>query len=256
MQDLGCRYWEVICRSVLHQYERWHPNERIRYDVNCFSCASCPYQQNTSANRTNCNGGGTEALGNGAGAVVAFGVGAAATVAVATAGAAMAAGASGMAGGAHAVMTAFSQASALESGDGGEMLAASSGGDSGGSALASAMGGDSGVSSQSNTGISQSGGASAGSNAKGSVAAKAARIASGTVSNLVQGALDVARDSAKGRVSETTGGKIAAAIEARGTTSNSGTNDGNSLSAGTGTSETSVTHHGILVNPQQQTGTS
>ena len=137
-----------------------------------------------------------------------------------------------------------------------EMLAASSGGDSGGSALASAMGGDSGVSSQSNTGISQSGGASAGSNAKGSVAAKAARIASGTVSNLVQGALDVARDSAKGRVSETTGGKIAAAIEARGTTSNSGTNDGNSLSAGTGTSETSVTHHGILVNPQQPTGTS
>ena len=179
-------------------------------------------------------GGGTGALGNGAGAAAAFGAGAAATAAVATAGAAMAAGASGMAGGAHAVMAAFSQASALESGGGGEMLAASSGGDSGGSALASAMGGDSGVSSQSNTGLSQSGGASAGSNAKGSVAAKAGRIASGTVSNLVQGALDVARDSAKGRVSETTGGKIAAAIEARGTTSNSGTNDGNSLSAGTG----------------------
>jgi len=37
--------------------------------------------------------------------------------------AAMAAGASGMAGGAHAVMAAFSQASALESGGGGEMLA-------------------------------------------------------------------------------------------------------------------------------------
>ena len=35
-------------------------------------------------------------------------------------------------------------------------------------------------------------------------------------------------------MSETTGGKIAAAIEARGTTSNSGINDGNSLSAGTG----------------------
>jgi type IV secretion system protein TrbL len=179
-------------------------------------------------------GGGTGALGNGAGAAAAFGAGAAATAAVATAGAAMAAGASGMAGGAHAVMAAFSQASALENGGGGEMLAASSGGDSGGSALASAMGGDSGVSSQSNTGLSQSGGASAGSNAKGSVAAKAGRIASGTVSNLVQGALDVARDSAKGRVSETTGGKIAAAIEARGTTSNLGTNDGNSLSAGTG----------------------
>ena len=179
-------------------------------------------------------GGGTGALGNGAGAAAAFGAGAAATAAVATAGAAMAAGASGMAGGAHAVMAAFSQASALESGGGGEMLAASNGGDSGGSALALAMGGDSGVGSQSNTGLSQSGGASAGSNAKGSVAAKAGRIASGTVSNLVQGALDVARDSAKGRVSETTGGKIAAAIEARGTTSNSGINDGNSLSAGTG----------------------
>ena len=46
----------------------------IRYDVNCFKVAFVD-EQNTSANRTNCNGGGTEALGNGAGAVVAFGVG-------------------------------------------------------------------------------------------------------------------------------------------------------------------------------------
>jgi hypothetical protein len=96
------------------------------------------------------------------------------------------------------------------------------------------MGGDSGVSSQSNTSVSQSGGTGAGSNVKGSIAAKAGRIASGTVSNLAQGVLDVARDSAKGRMSETIGGKIAAAIEARGTTSNSGINDGNSLSAGMG----------------------
>ena len=78
------------------------------------------------------------------------------------------------------------------------MLAASSGGDSGGSALASAMGGDSGCRSQSNTRhITKRRRKRRVYDAKGSVAAKAARITE-MVSNLVQGALDVAREICKG----------------------------------------------------------
>lgn len=66
----------------------------------------------------------------------------------------------------------------------------------------------------------KSGGASNGAT---SMATKVGRIAMGTVANLAQGAWDVSkekmatvRDSAVNRVEETTGGKIAAAIKARG----------------------------------------
>jgi len=125
-----------------------------------------------------------------------------------------------MAGGAQAIMSAFSKASASESaGSGtGDMMAAMRGGSGNssgsGSALASAMDGS------------------------------MSRVAANTVANLAQGTWDVAkakasdmRDAAMERVSETTGGKIAAAIEARDTAPGSGSSQSstfanNSLSSG------------------------
>jgi len=165
-------------------------------------------------------GGSTGSLGNGFGAGTAMGAAAMGAAAAATAGAAMAAGATNMAGGAQAIMTAFSKASASESaGSGtGDMMAAMRGGSGNssgsGSALASAMDGSMG------------------------------RVAANTVANLAQGTWDVAkakasdmRDAAMDRVSETTGGKIAAAIEARDAAPGSGSNQSstfanNSLSSG------------------------
>lgn len=169
-------------------------------------------------------GGSTGSLGNGFGADTAMGAAAMGIAAAATAGAAMAAGATNMAGGAQAIMTAFSKANASENSDNGagDIMAAMRGGSgnssSGGSALASAMDGSMG------------------------------RVAANTVANLAQGTWDVAkakasdmRDAAMDRISETTGGKIAAAIEARdatpeSSTGNSSTFDNNSLSAGSSNS--------------------
>lgn len=160
-------------------------------------------------------GGSTGSLGNGFGAGTAMGAAAAAT-----AGAAMAAGATNMAGGTQAIMAAFTKANASESaGNGtGDMMAAMRGGsgnNSGsGSALASAMNGSMG------------------------------RVAANTVANLAQGTWDVAkakasdmRNAAMESISETTGGKIAAAIAARDAlpgseSDNSSAFDNNSLSAG------------------------
>jgi len=79
--------------------------------------------------------------------------------------------------------------------------------------------------------------------AAGAIAAKIGRVASGTAANLVRGSYDVAKakmsdmkDSAKDRIGSTTGGKIAAAIKARGAASDSSSRenqfDENSLSAG------------------------
>ena len=170
--------------------------------------------------------------GGGAGASIGAGsVMAAATMAasaVATGGAAIAAGASGMAGGAQALMAAFSKANASESGGGspgtGDLMAAASGvggGDSngGGSALAAAMG-DSGGRS---FGAGSSPGEVKSAGSLGAAAAKVGRVAAGTAVNLAQGSWDVAKakassmkDSAMDRIGETTGGKIAAAINARG----------------------------------------
>lgn len=144
------------------------------------------------------------------------------------------------------------------------------------SAGSSSTGSGSSASSDSGQGTSsQSGGASAGSDAKGagdkggapgevksggaraaeavaaatSMAAKAGRVAAGTAGNLAQGSWDVAKakassmkDAAMDRISETTGGKIASAINARAdaesaskadTGGASATFDNNSLSAGT-----------------------
>lgn len=168
-------------------------------------------------------GGSTGSLGNGFGAGTAMGAAAIGAAAAATAGTAMAAAATNMAGGAQAIMAAFSKANATESaGNGaGELMAAMRGGagnSSSGGALASAMDGSVG------------------------------RVAANTVANLAQGTWDVAkakagdmREAAMDRISETTGGKIAAAIEARdaapeSSTGNSSTFDNNSLSSGSSNS--------------------
>jgi hypothetical protein len=162
------------------------------------------------------------------------------------AGAAMMGGAQSIAGGAQAIMAAFSKANASESGGGSspgmsDLMSAAggagggSGGDSGGgSALASAMG-DSGGGAPSMGGGSNAamGGGStggapgevkSGSSRAAAVAAKVGRVAAGTAANLAQGSWDVAKakassikDAAMDRIGETTGGKIAAAIKARDT---------------------------------------
>ena len=158
----------------------------------------------------------------------------------------------------------------------------SGGGESSGGGASSSGGGggeSSGASSSSSTGADGSsapGGASAGSDAKGAgdsgapgetksaasraaaaaaaagaAAAKVGKVAAGTAGNLAQGSWDVAKakassmkDSAMERISQTTGGKIAAAINARADAEaaarDSGgaaaTFDENSLSAGNETS--------------------
>jgi len=166
-------------------------------------------------------GGSTGSLGNGFGAGTAMGAAAMGAAVAATAGAAMAAGATNMAGGTQAIMAAFTKANASESAGNptGDMMAAMRGGsgnNSGsGSALASAMNGSMG------------------------------RVAANTVANLAQGTWDVAkakasdmRNAAMENISDTTGGKIAAAIEARdampgsGSDNSSAFDDNNSLSAG------------------------
>lgn len=84
--------------------------------------------------------------------------------------------------------------------------------------------------------------------AAGALAAKAGRIAAGTAVNLAQGSYDVAKDRALGikdsmkeRIADTTGGRIAAAIQARqaaaSTGSESATFEENSLSGGSKSAE-------------------
>lgn len=174
-----------------------------------------------------------QALGGGFGAGSALGAMAAGSAAIATAGTALAAGAIGTAGGAKALMAAFSQANASASGGGsgtGNLLAAEGGGSGSGtsgsgSSLTSAMGDPGG-------GVSSSGSAGAGS--------------SGMAGTLAAGAWEVAKakgssvkENITNRIDESTGGKIAAAINAR-SEAKSGANslpsgadnDENSLSSG------------------------
>ena len=220
--------------------------------------------------------GGGSGAGVGVGSVM--GAAAMAAAGAATAGAAAMAGATSMAGGTQALMAAFSKANASESmGGSGDLTAAMGGGnrDSSGSggALASAMGdsddssrsgGNTGKGSSTHSAISSSsdrasssgrkeGSAANVGSAPGEVkpgaglaaAAKVGKVAAGTATHLAQGAWDVAkakasdvRDAAMDRISETTGGKIAAAIKARDATPDSSSStfpafDNNSLSAGT-----------------------
>jgi hypothetical protein len=62
-------------------------------------------------------------------------------------------------------------------------------------------------------------------------AAKAGRVAAGTVGNLARGVWDVAKEKVLDRIGDTAGGKVAAAIKAR-AGAEEPKFDGNSLSAG------------------------
>ena len=182
--------------------------------------------------------------GGGSGAAVGVGTamsGAAmAAAAMATGGAALAAGAANMAGGVQALMAAISKANASASdlGDSGKsaLLDAANGdgagnSDGGGgngvaSALAAAMGDSDSSTRGSTDSASGSQRTTKGSGAMAATGAATAKIGKGTASpgaNLAQGVWDVAKRkatdikaSAIERIGETTGGKVAAAIEDRG----------------------------------------
>jgi type IV secretion system protein TrbL len=219
-------------------------------------------------------GGGVGAAGGignfSAGAVAGAAMGAAGMAATATsmAGTAMAAGASNMAGGAQALMAAFSKASSSQeagsssSGTGDLMAAAGgvgggSGGDAGGgSSLAAAMGDSGGAPGEVKSGGSR---AAATVSAAAAAATKAGRVAAGTVGNLAQGSWDVAKakassmkDAAMDRISETAGGKIAAAIQA--SSPQEPAFSGDSLSAGKGSTVASDEVADFVNKPGAGTG--
>lgn len=193
--------------------------------------------------------------GGGSGANVSAGsmMGAAAmgAAAVASAGAAIAAGTASAVGGTQALMAAFSKAGEAGSQSGGAVQSGASsrtaanpdgpvhdgtaGGEASGS-LATAMGDsdtgthgastsnamsnshstDSPNSNEQAEGAKKSGGEKSASLPKAKVVgSKVGKLAAGTAANLVQGSWEVAKNSVANRVSNTAGGKIAAAIKAR-----------------------------------------
>jgi type IV secretion system protein VirB6/type IV secretion system protein TrbL len=191
-------------------------------------------------------GGSVHTMGSGLGTGAAMAAVGRASAAVGVAGAAIATGAASMAGGTQALMAACSKASQDVAG-GSDMLsnlggssssgAGRSSGGSGASPFAAAMdsssagGGSSGngsshsVRSNTRQASAKRGGTSGEVQSSGmaSAVAKVGKVAAGTVANLVQGTWDVAKakagemgDAAMDRIGETTGGKIAAAIKARG----------------------------------------
>lgn len=176
------------------------------------------------------DGGGGSGANVGVGGVL--GTAAVAGAAAATAGAALAGAAAQAAGVGSALQAAVQKASAAAESGGSSLASAFGGGEGGGgggSSLAEAMGdGGSGGSSSSLVGGSEggSGGADSGggegsSGNDGGTAAKAAKVAAGTVSNLVQGGMDTLkaksasmRTAAIDRIAETVGGKVASNIKA------------------------------------------
>ena len=193
-------------------------------------------------------GSGSGGAGNfGAGAIAGAAMGAAGMAAAATsmAGAAVMGGVQNIAGGAQALMAACSKASQDVAG-GSDMLANLGGGSSSDSGRSSGVGSASPLAAAMDTGSvsgrSFGGGTShagksdarqatprqggtpgqAQSGGMVSAVAKVGKVAAGTAANLAQGTWDVAKtktgemkDAAMDRISETTGGKIAAAIKAR-----------------------------------------
>lgn len=226
----------------------------------------------------------TATLGSGFGAGAVMGAAAFASAGMATAGAAIASGAVSLAGGAQALMAAFSKANAAENAGGGAGMSQAAPGLSGrggGSPLSAAMGeggtgptdlstststssvipkadlGSSGVRPTPGkvlTGV-QTATAGAGKDegapgevkrgaalkVVGSIATKIGKVTAGTAGNLAVGSWDVAKDklgdmkaSALDRVSESTGGKIAAAIRARETADKTVSFGADSLSTANG----------------------
>ncbi|MDG2676300.1 P-type conjugative transfer protein TrbL [Vibrio parahaemolyticus] len=219
---------------------------------------------------------GGAGIGN-MGAGAALGAAGMAMAAAATGGAAMGAAASNMAGGAQALMAAFSKAnenvsngtdvmsslSNAMSGGGSESSAgggeagngdtpfseaagfsssdSSGGGDTGSSSSDNSSNGDTGSSSSDNSSNGDTGSSSSSSAAKAggfmAGASKAGRIAADTGANLAKGIGSVAKakaDNVKSkamqRVSDTAGGKVAAAIKAQGQGSDSNSNENNDSS--------------------------
>ncbi len=129
-------------------------------------------------------------------------------------------------------------------GSGGASVLAAAMGDTGSSSASAGFGGSGSSSGSSSTSAGSGQGSKSGSNAKGgagsdtapgavksgatmaavgAIAAKVGKVAGGTAANLAHGTWDVAKgkasdikESAMDRIGETTGGKIAAAIKARG----------------------------------------
>lgn len=215
-------------------------------------------------------GGNAGSLGSGFGAGAALGAAALGAAAIGTAGAAVVAGTASMAGGAQALMTAVSKASAGVDAGGGysdigavgtvaagapasarndaTFAAAMGDGESGSVSLGNSsidagastvpartqeIGGEAGAGSSATTseGEAKTNNGSNSSNvanppnakkAASAIASKVGKIAAGTGINLAHGSWDVLKSASSGlkdammdRVSETTGGKIAAAIAAR-----------------------------------------
>ncbi|HDZ5419535.1 TPA: P-type conjugative transfer protein TrbL [Vibrio harveyi] len=205
---------------------------------------------------------GGAGIGN-MGAGAALGAAGMAIAAAATGGAAMGAAASNMAGGAQALMAAFSKANENVS-NGTDVMPSLSNAMSGGGSESSAGGGEAGngdtpfseaagFSSSDSSGGGDTGSSSSAAKAGGFMAgaSKAGRIAADTGANLAKGIGSVAKakaDNVKSkamqRVSDTAGGKVAAAIKGQGSNSNSNENndssdsgespsfDNNSLSGG------------------------
>ena len=165
-------------------------------------------------------GGGTHALGNGFGAGAAMAAAGVAGSMMAAGGAALLAGAANTAGGAQAISAAFQKASADASGGGSNMSGDSPDYNSGGGSssqqtatspdstpLGKAMGLSSNTSAMQSSGNSSSG------------IGNAAKIATGTISNLASGTGKVVEDkwdklkeSAQQRVDQTFPGQVATAI--------------------------------------------
>ncbi|WP_322075545.1 P-type conjugative transfer protein TrbL [Burkholderia cenocepacia] len=163
-------------------------------------------------------GGSTGGIGSfGAGA--ALGAAATAAAAAATAGAAVMAGATSAAGGANALKAAF-QSAQQHMAEGSGMFSGSGGGGSGG--LGGGGGSGGGGSGSLGGGASSSSGGSGGFS---SFMSNAGRFAADMGNNLAKGAGQVAKDkaasmmdSAKERIGQTTGGKIASEISNPGST--------------------------------------
>jgi type IV secretion system protein VirB6/type IV secretion system protein TrbL len=197
-------------------------------------------------------GGGSSGVGGyspGAVAGAAWGAAGAAAAAAATGGRMLGAATANLAGGAQALMAAVSKASENVS-SGSDVMTSMLGGGGGGSSSSSSSSTGStpfaqaaGFSDAGSSGSSMSrGGATGGQKSQGSnggllaSATKAGKIAADAGANLAKGAAQLAagkyndlKESAKDRIADTTGGKIAAAIKGAGQDS-APTFSGNSLS--------------------------
>lgn len=209
--------------------------------------------------------GGAGSFGAGAAMGAAMTAAGMATGGAAMAGKALMGAAAGATGGASAIQAAFQKASASMS-SGGDMTSMESIGGGSGSALASAMG-DSGGGSGGEAGTSGSapfaqaggfsggeGGGSGSGGGGGGGFGRAAKLAAGTVGELVKGVGSSVSSSFQERVSETAGGKLAASIResmepAQGEEGQKEQFGGNSLGAGSDNDEVAAFRDRAEIKP-------